>query len=307
MLVDAASEEFQAKQLEQVRRASLEIRLLSDAWYRIKTLPEWNQRLSIDNSHHVVLSALVARQGRLLIAVDACSRAGSDQAATILCRSIFESFLCSLALSFGRDEEATNRLLELLIDHKNHQVAHSLKSDLYKEALGRLGIPESTVLDAAAQLASSRKPEKKDNNWHDLRNSSGRISLEGVRDYLWPSGQDPVFRSFLPEITRELWDSLWEIYWSNASDITHTSGISVFDYLTNSRGGLIDDGPRFSVHQQVHAALMFRWSGLGLANQAILLREFEMETQQPIIRLLQIQLSGASHLKGEQSTHKVQF
>jgi len=288
--------EHQIHQRSLVKRASLEIIIIADAWHRIKTLPEWNGRLDSTNNRHKVLAALAARQARLLVGVNACACEGCDQAALILCRSMYESYLCSLALAYGKDDQVTANLAEKLIDHNSHLISYSLRSVDSHEALQSLGVSEDEIVKALENQKSSRASTKKDPNWHEFKNKDGRTNLDALREYLWPVGIEPIFPSETHQIDRIEWDSMWEIFWSYGSDVVHTSGMSVMEYARGTNGGMVDDSPLYVVDWTVQAALMFWRSVVGLAAQADMVREFEMETYLPIQNILQISKESRPYL-----------
>jgi hypothetical protein len=209
---------------------------------------------------------------------------------------MYESYLCSLALAYGKDDQVTANLAEKLIDHNSHLISYSLRSVDSHEALQSLGVSEDEIVKALENQKSSRASTKKDPNWHEFKNKDGRTNLDALREYLWPVGIEPIFPSETHQIDRIEWDSMWEIFWSYGSDVVHTSGMSVMEYARGTNGGMVDDSPLYVVDWTVQAALMFWRSVVGLAAQADMVREFEMETYLPIQNILQISKESRPYL-----------
>lgn len=262
--------ESQQHEFNRCLLASQSVDELLHAWNDLKTVDKWQKSMTATNDQYVALTVLVARQIRFLEGCRAAALAGSPEPTDVLARSMFETWLAVLAISFGARDTVSkpernwlpNELGSRFLAHGKFLLGQKLEAE--RAAMLRLaferGVPRKEALKALREArASCQVPPgtfpRKQATWHPFKRSKpgDRESLEGLALALWPKGRGPVFPKRLFSSGRRLWCAQLPLYWAVPSEATHTTGLVVSEYLRPAPDGLVHDERRFEAHGLVKA------------------------------------------------------
>lgn len=275
--------EWHAREKRLIKLADQAVDLFMDAWFDLKTHPDWNGRMSATSDQHFALATLVARQVRFLDAARASAVAGSPEAVTVLNRCMFETWLSILAIGFYRDKVWTpEKLGQRFLAHGDFIGAHRAaerKADLYRMARER-GIAKTVVDSLLTDLDSrERVPrgtfKRVNEHWYPFQ-TNGRGGTGALANALWPEGRRKKFPNDLFPLSRRAWLDQLDIYWGHPSDIVHGSGYSASNYIRPDESGLVHDERHYDAEGALRALCFGLRSILAVAEVIGMAREWEM-------------------------------
>lgn len=302
-------EQSQAREKRLCQMASEAVDLFMLAWFDLKKLPDFRERMSPQSDQHIALVTLIARQIRFLDAARASALVGSPEPVIVLNRCMFETWLSVLAISFLRTRDWTpERLGTRFLAHNDFILAKMAKKM-------RKGLLESAArrgIDRRAVLRTLREPKGRErvpagtfdnanSPWYPFK-ENGRASLSAMSNALWPTGGKRRFPKQVFPLGRKFWSKQLDLFWSYPSDVVHTTGSIAGRYIRAEAAGMIHDNRSFEAHGLLVAIDFARSSIQAVAIVVGMEREWEMTSHRSFRLYEHIQAQLRPYLAIESAT-----